>query len=327
MNNVQVQRFPDFLIVGAMKSGTSSLHAMLDMHPEVYVAQGEQFFFDCDDREQHPDFVFEHSGQLKSFDFDLDFHRLQKWYHSRFSEAAEGQLIGEDSTTYLASTNAMGRIRHYCPNARIIILLRNPVDRAHSHYWHLVRTGRAVYDFETTLIRTPGTLLQRGMYRHQLARVFEHFPQEQVKVLLFEDFRGDPNKHFHDVCRFLGVEPNVTVPLSKTHHNAALVPRILGLRLFANWLNRSDIRRRYATHFELPSAIEKTERRRTRVTFGRVFGRISMIGATTNYPDMKEETRQHLEEYYRRENKGLCTLADLPYREKWGAAAPIDSKK
>src|SRR4029453_15619679 len=100
------------------------------------------------------------------------------WYSSFFQNAADGQVIGEDSTTYMASSKASRRIARLLPNVKLIFMLRDPVTRAYSHYWHLVKTGPVIYDFESTLRHTPYTILQRGYYKEQIERFMEYFPED-----------------------------------------------------------------------------------------------------------------------------------------------------
>src|SRR5690606_1986293 len=229
-------RLPDFLIVGAMKCGTTSLHRILDQHPGVFLPLGELFFFDVDDVQQHPDAFVYTPGGWTFFDYEAEFERYLAWYAAHFAAAAPGQLVGEDTTTYLASPRAPERIRALLPEARIIVLLRDPVARAVSHYWHLVQHRRAIYPLEEMLQRAPENLLVRGHYREQIERYLRFFPRDRVKVLLFERLVADPQAVVDDVCAFLGLEESVDTSRVPTWANKTLYPRSLRLQLRFNRL-------------------------------------------------------------------------------------------
>src|SRR5688572_14326389 len=112
-------RLPDFLIVGAMRSGTTSLHKYLQAHPDVFVASGKEVHF-----------------------FDRRYGRGLDWYRSRFAGVTTERVVGEATPAYMYDENAIARIAHDLPDARLIVVLRNPVDRAYSHYWRNRSRGR-----------------------------------------------------------------------------------------------------------------------------------------------------------------------------------------
>src|SRR5262245_3229839 len=97
------ERFPDFIIAGAMKSGTTSLHQILASDPRIYIPDEEIFFFDMDDLVQHPAFFYPTPDRWLTQSYQPDNPRTRAWYSGFFAPAREDQLIGEDSTTYLAS--------------------------------------------------------------------------------------------------------------------------------------------------------------------------------------------------------------------------------
>jgi len=163
---------PDFVIAGAMKSGTTTLHAMLAEHPDVFMADNELFFYDMDDLAQHPDFFEFKNNQWHYPCFEDDPEGFLAWYKEQFKTCEAHQLKGEDSTTYLVSELALKRLKAANPNVKLIIMLRHPTKRVYSHYWHMVRAGRAIYTFEDTLRFQPGLLLQRSDYANQLASVY-----------------------------------------------------------------------------------------------------------------------------------------------------------
>jgi len=190
------EQLPNFLIIGAMRSGTTSLANYLGSHPEIYVARDKELHF-----------------------FDYRFDRGLSWYAAKFSQAKRGQAVGEASPTYMYVPECARRIADTLPNVKLLAILRNPVDRAYSHYWLERARTRESMDFESALAAESDRLsgsdrhrtdhysyLDRGRYLKQLEHVTTHVPRERLHVLLFEDLGADPAAAFKSVCRFLDVD-------------------------------------------------------------------------------------------------------------------------
>lgn len=187
-------RLPNFLIVGAMKSGTTSLRAYLDAHPEAFCAREIHFF-------------------NKHFAKGLD------WYRAQFAGTEDLPAVGEKCPEYLYYADVLERIAATLPDVKPIVILRDPVSRAYSHYWHERRGGRERLSFADALAaeperlrenpRTPFSYMSRGRYLPQLERLFSFYPRERVLVLLFEDLQEHPAETFSHACRFLGIDDSV----------------------------------------------------------------------------------------------------------------------
>lgn len=190
-------RLPDFLIVGAPKAGTSALFAYLDRHPAIYLPPEKEVHF-----------------------FDNEWDRGIAWYMSVFADAGD-RLAGEATPTYLADPDAVDRMAETVPDARLIVVLRDPVGRAHSHYWMQQAKFPDRHGFEE-LVRAeiadpegfaaPGAhhrYLHKSLYLPQLQHLTERFPRERLLVLLFEELRADPEGVVRQVFRFLGVDDTV----------------------------------------------------------------------------------------------------------------------
>ena len=179
-------RLPTFLIVGAQKSGTTLLAALLDAHPQASCAL-EPHFFRC------------------------NFDRGEGWYRSHFTGTTP--VVGEKTPEYLHHSEAPARMAAVVPEAKLIAILRDPVARAYSHYWHRRRTGRERASFEEAIEgdynasgeRVAG-YLDRGRYLEQLQRLHANFPSGSILVTLFEDLRDRPDETFARVCRFIGID-------------------------------------------------------------------------------------------------------------------------
>lgn len=199
---------PHYLIIGTQKGGTSSLYSALTQHPQVLKAARKEVHF-----------------------FDQYYARGYAWYLQQFPTGSPDQIVGEASPFYMAHPLAAGRIHQHCPDTRIIVLLRNPADRAISHYHQEFRrhhdpmTLQQALDAETTRTANDwralaeGKLLthsaaqrfsyrQRGHYAEQLRPFLERFPRNQFFIDSSERFFYQPQQLLPDLYRFLGVDPD-----------------------------------------------------------------------------------------------------------------------
>lgn len=319
-SNVQVEtnskiRLADFIIAGAMKCGTTSLHYILGQHPDIFMARGEIHYYDADEIWQHPDFfVFNRD----SWSYPRLVDQPQKylsWYASFFSEADEHQLAGEDSTTYIASEKAAERIAADNPQAKIIVMLRDPASRTYSHYWHLVRTGRALWDFEESIQLDSWGLIQRSLYKGQIERLLKFFPVEQTHFILFEEFVRDMPGTVSGVCDFLGVSPSgINLSAIDTHRNRTLVPRSFRLQLWRNRLLKGRARQRYVHHLPEFSGTQKKDPFMDTVHL--LHRRVNPLRPVSP-PPMKPGTRQFLNRFFSRENAGLDAMIGSDVASVW----------
>jgi hypothetical protein len=202
-------RLPTFVVIGAMRSGTTSLTHWLRGHPDVHMA-----------------------GQKEVHFFDLHFDQGVAWYRQQFAEAGKARAVGEATPAYMASGPAVTRMAATIPDALLVVLLRNPVDRAYSHYWHNRLLGKEQREFSEALA-DPGAgpdYLGRGRYVDQLRRVTDHFARSSLHVMLHDDMVTAPAPTFAELCRFLGVDPTVQPGRVGTVVNAATAFRSLRVR-------------------------------------------------------------------------------------------------
>jgi hypothetical protein len=208
-------RLPDFLIVGAPKAGTSALHAALAQHPQLAMSTvKEPKYFLCGDA---PPPLFTGPG---------DAHSRREWiwrrddYLDLFEEPGAEVLSGESTPLYLADADARRRIAATVPRARLICVLRDPVDRAYSNWTHLWVDGlEPIPDVVDACLAEPRRVddgwapfwryLGLGRYGEQLAALFELFPREQVLIIRYRDLVDTPSEALDRVFRFLGVRPGV----------------------------------------------------------------------------------------------------------------------
>jgi hypothetical protein len=174
-------RVPDFAYIGTSKAGSTWLFNALANHPEVHLASSKGLYY-----------------------FDQHFDRGEQWYLDQFQEAGDAPAVGEISHSYLSSPEAAARIAELNPGMRLLVCLREPVDRAFSDYLDLVKNGQFDGSFPAALDRFP-RLLDRGRYATHLQRYLDRFPREQIHVGLFDDLRRDPQAYADEVFDFLGV--------------------------------------------------------------------------------------------------------------------------
>jgi hypothetical protein len=181
-----VGALPDFVIIGAQKGGTSFLYHLLTRHPLVEpAAHKELHFFD------NPE-LFDHGAE---------------WYRRCFprlhSKDGQRSITGEATPYYLFDPPVAKRMAEIVPKARLIALLRNPIDRAYSHYQMQVKRGTEPRTFEEAIEQQHSSYMSRGIYVDQLLRWFEFFGKEQMLVLKSEDFFGRPVETLKAVLTFL----------------------------------------------------------------------------------------------------------------------------
>ena len=311
---------PHFIIVGAQKAGTSTLHGILGAHPEVFIPDREVFFFDIDDRTQHPDFD-PIDGATR--DFEADFDTYAAWYARFFERSRPGQLRGEDSTSYLASEVAPRRIARLCPDVKVIALLRDPVSRAYSHYWHDVSRGRCSRSFTEVANDHDSLVVRRGFYRQQLQRYHEALGPERVKVLVFEEFSRNLERVSAEVCEYLGLQPPPASALDRERYNVARVPRNLEARL---WINRHLhflVKKSYRGLLPEPNAgarvlVGPWRERLWGSAAARYANRfLDAVRPQRKYPPMPEPTRERLAKLYRDANAGLGELLGRDDLARW----------
>lgn len=308
-------RTPDFIICGAMKSGTSTLHHILGQHPGVFIPDGEVHFFDIDNLFQHPDFNYFDGANWTSQRLDDDPERFWNWYAAHFDGAGKDQRIGEDSTTYISSEIAAKRIAMQNKQLRLLVLLRQPTQRAYSQYWHLVRTGRATYSFEDTLRYEPFSVLQRSLYLDQLKGFFRHLPRERVKVVVFEEFVADKARVLREVCEHIGIDyDRLPQEVIRAHMNGAQVSRHPGFEVTKNRFFRAGGSVSY--RLRLPMAPAAGRRPDLPRLVNLAHRRLNPL-ASVRPPPMKPATRRLLDDFFERELDGLNELLGRDVMSMW----------
>lgn len=174
---------PDFIFIGPDKSGSTWIHKVLDWHPAIFVARSKELEF-----------------------FDAYYDRGLEWYLGYFQGVSpEHKAIGEVCHNYLFSVEACERIHAAFPEVRLMVCLRNPVERAFSAYLYMIKQGRVESSFEEA-IETIDELIDHGLYARHLGPYVEKFGRDRIFPGVFDDLQRDPAAFAHDMFAFLGVD-------------------------------------------------------------------------------------------------------------------------
>jgi hypothetical protein len=255
-----------------MRSGTTSLNAYLREHPEVAVSTPKEVHF-----------------------FDMHFDKGLDWYGRHFDHVNREMAIGEATPDYLYHPEAIGRIAATLPDVKILITLRNPIDRAYSHYWHNQSRGIEELSFAGAVNAEPERIVagaeqrrrfsyvDRGRYTEQIERLFSHIDPDRVQIATFDDLNRHPSEVFARTCLFLGIDD-------------AFRPLNLGEPVNAY------------TAFRSPKVRELTKPLPRRLR--NLIGRLNQEPKRA-YPEMPPAIREQLASEFEKANAGLSVLTGM----------------
>lgn len=307
---------PDFIIGGAMKSGTSTIHNILNKHPKVFIPKKEIGFFDIDNILEHSDFNFFTDNKWITQSMKQDPIVMWDWYQEKF-KGQELLVKGEDSTTYLASKIAAKRISLQKKDIKLIFVLRQPSLRAYSNYYHLLRTGRATHSFEDTLRFNPYTVINRSLYKEQIENFYKFIPKSRIKVIVFEDLISNQEVVIKDLCEFLNLNfEELPAGVLNIHKNKAIVPKSVTRQFKKNALLRSLANVKYANDLPFKSSNEIKERPFIAKVINKIHANINPKLAIKP-PEMHPETKMFLDTYFYNELLGLDELLQKEVLSKW----------
>jgi hypothetical protein len=218
---------PDFLVIGAYKAGTTSLHEYLRSHPQIFVPERKEPSFFAFDQVGDP----EAERRLNPV-WSMAIHDLAT-YEELFAPARPDQVVGEVSPEYLKNHAAPAAIAARLDEVKLVALLRDPAERAYSDFLMYTRDGQEdTEDFAVALDRqderraagmATGQYVVTGFYGEQLSRYYARFPPDRIKVVLSEDLRADRDGVLADVFAFLGVNPSFRVAAEELNRSGVPV--------------------------------------------------------------------------------------------------------
>ncbi len=311
---IENEKIPNLFIVGAPKCGTSSLHTWLSMHPQIFMSNRKEPQYFCRDFWEEGD-----TYHNKKLFFDI---RKVGDYLNLFEDTKENHIIlGEATSKYLYSKIAAKEIYKFNPKAKIIIMLRNPVDFLYSYH------SQCLYDlaenepnFEKALAledtRKDGKNIPKytpapsfayyseiSKFYDQIKRFMILFGKEQLKIVLIDDLKNNPSKVYRDVLKFLGVNSNFKPTFQKINENKIITNKFLH-RINMLPPNQSVIKRIYRKIFP--------KKLREKISEKKIF----MKSGTRN--KMHPSLRRKLKKIYYNEVMNLSKLLRRDLINKWG---------
>lgn len=186
--------------IGPQKSGTTWLYECLREHPEVACPPRDSIHY-----------------------YDMFYHRGPAWYADHFVAATEDQKLLDPTPSYIRSPRAPSRIAADNPGCRVALCMRNPMERAFSHYWHERKKGRLRFDFSEVLTNYDlfSSWVEPGFYALHIERYLEHIPRERILCQRYDDLRDDPEAFLHEYLVFAGVDPEIRPSMLHQRVNVA----------------------------------------------------------------------------------------------------------
>ncbi|MDQ0482436.1 sulfotransferase family protein [Guptibacillus hwajinpoensis] len=279
VTNTDESKWPNLFIVGAAKAGTTSLYSHLQKHPKILMSNIKEPHF------------FSDINPMKNQQHNIQVASSEKEYLNLFKSNINYQYLGDASPSYLWDKDVPKRIYQKSARSKIIILLRDPIERAYSHYLMDVREGLQKLPFleaihEDFAREEKGwgishLYIELGLYFDQVKRYIDQFGAEEVKILMFEDFKKNPQNTLAGICEFLNIDYDLFVDTSfNENYNSYAAPKN---KLAQNIMGNSIIRRASKKFF--PKSI-------------REFVRSNLLLKSTEKPLMEPEAKEYLQNIY-----------------------------
>ncbi|MEM9679039.1 MAG: sulfotransferase [Bacteroidota bacterium] len=236
---------PNFLIIGAGKSGTTSLDYYLKQHPQVYLPEVKE-----------PNFLAYETHTIDDFsDIETKNHYLESVtdfdeYKTLFDKATEGQRVGEVSNTTLYMPNAIASIKKYLKDPKLIAILRNPAERLISRFMHLERVNKIpntyleeVFD-QDSIWWQRADLIKEGFYYQHLSKFYSSFNKDDIKVILYSELKNDISSVLGGICTFLQIDDTFEFDASVIYNKSGKVKNKTVQQLIGdnskliNWLKK-----------------------------------------------------------------------------------------
>jgi hypothetical protein len=183
----------DFIGIGVNKAATSWIYRCLKDHPDVCVSNPKEVDF-----------------------FNFNYEKGPSWYAESFAHCDTKKVLGEYSPSYMHRPEVPKRIHTHYPNARLIVCLRNPLERLLSSYYYNLERGKYRFpSIKKQLENDPNAwenLVEKSMYHKNISRFLEYFPKEQMLIVFFEDIQKNPKKFMRTVQEFIGIDPSFISP-------------------------------------------------------------------------------------------------------------------
>jgi len=271
---------PAFIGLGVQKSATSWIYRVLKEHPQVCMIKGEL------DKE--------------TMFFNYFYDRGFEWYERHWGGCNETEQGGEYSTSYFYNKEAPKRIFDYNPKMKLLVCLRDPIERAFSNHKHEIRARRVSGEniiFENALKNNPMYIYQSLYYTH-LIHWLKFFPREQVLVLIYADIKKDPAQFVKHIYRFIGVNDRFKPSILTDRLNESRLPGNPGIESIIK--SFSHIVRQIGFGWVIECA--------KRIGIKKAVESVNTKDQSLSFPAMKDETRDYLHSVFSEENRKLSEL-------------------
>lgn len=300
------RKLPDFLVLSVPKSGTTSLHLTLKEHPEICMPLQKETWF-----------------------FDQNFEKGVDWYEEKFWHCPRKATIGEVTTHVFLKEKYIKRVKKVIPRVKIIVLLRDPVERCISHYFHNIRESLEEETFEKALEKERSRVEENpamysvfaytkigSVYKDNIQKLLLFFSREQVKIIFFEELVNNQRGVLKELYDFIGVglgpeklaRANVArMPRSKTLKRVLEIPSYI-LKLIYN--------SKFVQRITSPSIRRRTRVKRSKIS--RFFGGLpEMIHRRTEKPKIPKDERKKLEDIFNYRLEGLSKVTKRNISNYW----------
>lgn len=278
LNKNSLNLKPNFIISGFPHAGTTTLYYYLKQHPEIYFSK------------------------LKEPHFFTQYYEWgENWYLSHFKSNKKFPAVGEATPNYCNSKIGMKRMYKFNPEFKLIIIMRNPVERLYSNYkWFVNHYGENL-SFEN-FISYNQDLIPKFKYCPIINNFLKYFSKKNLFFLIFEKFIKDPNKYLKEICEFLDVNSKFKFDPKKIYQNRSLMPMSLSLQK----INQKYFYPDYKEPFLIQSV---------KITINQFIIILNCWLKLRKFPELKEETRLHFNKYYKDDILNLEKLLNIELDE------------
>ena len=266
-------KLPNFFLIGCQKAATTWLYYCFKEHPEIYVPSNDEIHF-----------------------FDINYFRGFAWYEQFYKDYSGEKMIGDTTSSYIRDPLVPRRIADYKLDAKVLVSLRNPIERAFSHYWHEKKKRKITFAFSELFENYD--LFQNwiipGFYRQHLENYYKCFPKEQILVVIFEDIAKNAHGFLRQIFGFLDVDSDFIPSVLEVKINEAWYhPRTMKKVKDFIWLLFSKAMNKFMFH--------KNKSRDAR--------EMDLSRSVSEYEEgMDRSLRARLQEIFREENERLGEL-------------------
>lgn len=261
----------NFFLIGCQKTASTWIYKSLEEHPEVNVSDKDAIHY-----------------------FTINYYRGDDWYEKKFTNKPSAKVTIDTTPSYYRDLLAPQRIKNYNPNAKLIISLRNPIDRAFSHYWHEKKKGTIKHNFEDALLYSGhgnydlfNNWIESGYYHKWISNFLNHFDRSQILFLKYEDLKIDAKAFYKKICDFMEVDASFEPTTLTKSVNKAGKPAVILKKENTSFVSRLKNKLLNKNELNVPVILNEYE-----------------MG-------IKQEVREILSKIYKEENEKLATLTKL----------------